>query len=978
MNTSFDSLAHASPLLQEALERDWNAYLGSAARQQIPVPHDSELTAALKHVFMCSEFAARTCIRDPALPHDLWRSGDLHGVYPVGRYQDKLQSLLEKVADEDALGARLRQFRRREMLRIAFRDLAGWAELDETMSDLSRLAEACVDETLKHLHHGHSGQYGPPVSQAGVPQALVVLGMGKLGGGELNFSSDIDLILCYQEDGSTRGARSISNEEYFTRLAQRLIRALDAPTGEGFVFRVDTRLRPFGESGPLVVSFEAMEDYYQAHGREWERYALIKARVIAGDRAAGARLLRSLQPFVYRRYLDFGAFESLREMKRLIAREVARKNLSGNIKLGPGGIREVEFICQALQLVRGGRTAELRAPSTLQVLERLRALKILPDYAVTELRAAYVFLRRVENHLQEINDAQTHALPQDELTRARLAFSVGYASWEAFLVALTEQRACVQSHFDQIFAAPQLAAGEEAESAQRIWYGDMEREEALAYLREQSYADPAEALRRLALLREGFTYRALSDTGRKRLDRLMPLLINAVTALPQETGRGTALVRVLNVIESIARRSTYIALLGERPLVLSQLVRLCAVSPWIASELARHPVLLDELLDARASQGRLSVAGGTTPGATALYEPIRAAELGAELRAVLAGIEEADLEQRMDRLRQFKQAQVLHTAAADSAGKLDAAAVSAQLSTIAEVSLDAALDMAWGETLKKYAAPKVTDFVIAGYGKLGARELNYASDLDLIFLYDAAEQGGEDSGAFFAHLAQRIIRILNAHTAAGVLYEVDVRLRPDGASGLLVSSYAAFSEYQRSRAWTWEHQALVRARVVAQRGGGGLAQRFDALRAEILSRARNVDALRREVRDMRERMRTQLGNRDPALFDLKQDAGGIADIEFMTQYGVLAWAHAQADLLHVRSVTALLEAFARHQLIAARDALRLREIYDHYRTEVNRCALQQRPVRVPAAPFAAERADVTRIWNALLGERPTPGPAPGT
>lgn len=468
-------------------------------------------------------------------------------------------------------------------------------------------------------------------------------------------------------------------------------------------------------------------------------------------------------------------------------------------------------------------------------------------------------------------------------------------------------------------------------------------------------ATPDEALRRITLLREGFTRRALSDTGRKRLDRLMPLLINAVTALPRDTERTAALVRALNVIEGIARRSTYIALLGEYPLALSLLARLCAASPWIASELARHPVLLDELLDARA-----------------LYEPVRAAQLGAELRAALSGIAQTDLEQRMDRLRQFKQAQVLRTAAADSAGKLDAEAVSAQLSTIAEVSLDAALDMAWDETVKKHGAPgganRVTDFVIIGYGKLGARELNYASDLDLIFLYDAAEQGGEDSGAFFARLAQRIIRILNAHTAAGVLYEVDVRLRPDGASGLLVSSYAAFSEYQRSRAWTWEHQALVRARVVAQRGGGGLAQRFDTLRAEVLSRTRDETALRVEVRDMRLRMQRELGSRDAGLFDLKQDAGGIADIEFMVQYGVLAWAHAQEDLLNARSVTGLLEAFAHHHLMAAHDALRLRGIYDHYRREVNRCALQEHPVRVPAAPFAAERAEVTRIWNDLLSK----------
>lgn len=474
----------------------------------------------------------------------------------------------------------------------------------------------------------------------------------------------------------------------------------------------------------------------------------------------------------------------------------------------------------------------------------------------------------------------------------------------------------------------------------------MEQGEALAWLREQGYVAPAEALRRITLLREGFTYRALSDAGRKRVDRLMPLLINALAALPPESERDAALPRALNVIEAIARRGAYVALLGEHPLALSQLVRLCAVSPWIAAELARHPVLLDELLDART-----------------LYEPAGPMQIREELRAALGGIEEADVEQRMDRLRQFKQAQVLHTAAADIAGKLNPAQVSEQLSLLAEASLAAALDMAWSETVKKYAPPREADFAIVGYGKLGARELNYASDLDLIFLYDVAEQN--DSGAFFARLAQRVIRILNAHTAAGVLYEVDVRLRPDGASGLLVSSFAAFSDYQRSRAWTWEHQALVRARVVAERGKG-LKPRFDALRAEILGRVRDVDALRREVRDMRERMRRELGSHDPALFDLKQDAGGIADIEFITQYGALAWTHKHADLAQARPVKELLEQFARHGLMEAHDARRLSEIYDDYRREINRCALQQRPLRALAAPFAARRAEVARIWNNLL------------
>lgn len=948
MQTLAQPLNKLPALLRETLERDWSAYLESCARQQVAAPAQPELVMVLKRVFACSEFATRTSVREPALLQELIQSGELRGVYSATHYQTQLQTRIKTVQDEDELGARLRQFRRREMLRIALRDLAGWAELEETLSDLSRLAGACVDGALACLHHVHSGRYGAPVNDAGAPQALVVLGMGKLGGGELNFSSDIDLILCYPEDGSTRGARSISNEEYFTRLAQRLIHALDAVTEEGFVFRVDTRLRPFGESGPLAASFEAMEEYYQTHGREWERYALIKARVIAGDTAAGARLLKNLQPFVYRRYLDFSAFESLREMKRLIAQEVARKNLGGNIKLGPGGIREVEFICQAMQLVRGGRTPELREPSTLRVLERLQALKVLPGYAVTELRAAYMFLRRAENHLQELADAQTHTLPQDDLARERLAFSLGYADWAAFSAALDEQRARVQNHFDQVFAAPQLAAGKEAQPAQRLWSGDMEPGEALVWLREQGYADAAEALRRITLLRESFTCRALSDAGRKRLDRFMPLLIDALAVLPPDGGRDAALPRALNVIEAIARRSTYIALLSEHPLALSQLARLCAASPWVASELARHPVLLDELLDARA-----------------LYEPVQAAQVREQLHALLGGIEETDIEQRMDRLRQFKRAQVLHTAAADIAGKLGPAAVSEQLSILAEVSLDAALDMAWGETVKKHAPPGEADFAIIGYGKLGARELNYASDLDLIFLYDATPQGAEDSGAFFARLAQRVIRILNAHTAAGVLYEVDVRLRPDGASGLLVSGCAAFSEYQRSRAWTWEHQALVRARVVAQRGGR-LTQRFDALRAEILGRSRNADELRREVRDMRERMRRELGGRETGLFDLKQDAGGVADIEFMAQYGVLAWAHAHADLLNERSVTGLLELFERHRLMAASDARRLREIYDHYRREINRCALQERPPRVPAAPFAAGRAEVTRLWRQWL------------
>lgn len=917
---------------------------------------------ALPLVWAASEFVAISCVQNPRLLEELITSGDLERSYGVEECSQRLEALLAGVADEAAMASGLRQVRHREMVRIAWRDLAGWADLGETLADLSRLASACVDHALRCLDQWQCVELGEPRgAESGERQGLVVIGMGKLGAGELNYSSDIDLIFAYGEEGETVGGRrSISNEEYFTTLGRRLIQAINARTAEGFVFRVDMRLRPFGDSGPLVTSFEAMEAYYQAHGREWERYAWIKAAVVAGDHAAGAQLMALLKPFVYRRYLDFSAFESLRDMKALIEAEVKRKGMADNIKLGAGGIREIEFIGQAFQLIRGGRETELQVRPILSVLQHLVAADYLPAQVGKELTEAYVFLRRTENRLQEYADQQTHRLPGDDEGRARLAMAMGYSDWETFARDLTRHRRRVQSHFEQVFAAPQTeeSAAAGGELAQ-VWAGVLQKDGATKALTVIGYAQPEEVLAALACFRESPAYRQLGIQGRSRIDVLMPLLIGAVA---QAGSPDATLSRLLALLEKIARRVTYLALLAENPMALSQLVRLCAASTWITDLLTRHPLLLDELLDPRT-----------------LYAPLDRAALEGELRTALARAGAEDLEQHMEILRQFQQANVLRVAAADIAGVYPLMVVSDHLTEIAEVVASAALRLARDHLVTRHGAPRcrvdgkpdVPGFAIIGYGKLGGIELGYGSDLDLVFLHGSeGEELGTagpktiDNTVFFARLGQRIIHMLTAHTPAGVLYEVDMRLRPSGASGMLVSSLAAFAEYQRADAWTWEHQALVRARPIA--GDKAVMERFAAIRHEVLGRERDAGLLRREVREMRARMRTELGQRDAARFDLKQDAGGIADIEFMVQYGVLAWAHLYPELLRYTDNIRILEGFARTGLMAAQDAVSLSDIYRAYRARVHQLTLLNEPAVVDAEIYADERAAVLRLWEALL------------
>ncbi len=945
--------------LRQSVARYWEEYLDAAQRMALTsaLPRESAMLAALVQVWACSDFVAQSCCRHPQMLEDLLTSGDLNRAYAEGEYERTLRSSVGSTFDDPSLGIALRQFRRREMVRIAWRDLAGWATLDETLAELSALARASIEVALERLYEWHSRDFGTPIgSQSGEPQQMVVLGMGKLGAAELNFSSDIDLIFAYPEDGETQGGRSRTNQEFFIRLGQRLINALNQQTGEGFVFRVDMRLRPFGDAGPLVASFSAIEAYYQTHGREWERYALIKADVVAGERQAGARLLDALRPFIYRRYLDYGAFESLREMKALISQQVARKGMKDNIKLGAGGIREVEFIGQAFQLIRGGREPALQVRGIRQVLRYLGEHDYLPAYVAEALDGAYLFLRRAENRIQALADQQSHDLPVDELDRQRIALAMGYEQWELFEADLRRHMAVVHSHFEQVFSAPQREqAAEQGSVFDAVWQGS---DEAQATLQAQGFDDPAAAEAVLTGLRESRRYQNLMPQARERLDRLMPLLLGAVAAVENSS---QTLQRVVGLLEAVVRRSAYLALLVENPMALSQLVKLCAASPWIAAHLARHPLLLDELLDPRT-----------------LYAPLDKVALAATLERMLARVE-GDEEQTLEVLRQFKQAQVLRVAAADVSGVYPLMQVSDHLTEIAEVLVERSVTIACDHLSARHGYPRCREgggdcrpgFIVVAYGKMGGIELGYSSDLDLVFLHGNEGEGestaGErpiDNAVFFTRLGQRIIHTMTAHTPAGVLYEIDSRLRPSGAAGMLVSSIAAFEQYQQRDAWTWEHQALVRARVVA--GDAGLGRQFEAIRREVLSRPRDPDQLRREVVEMRHKMREQLNRAQAGAFDLKQGCGGIADIEFMVQYSILRWAHDHPALLRWSDNIRQLETLKGEGLMAAEDADLLAGAYRGYRAAAHRLALQEAKAVVPDTEFSAMRAGVVRIWRDLM------------
>jgi glutamate-ammonia-ligase adenylyltransferase len=832
----------------------------------------------------------------------------------------------------------LRQLKQRAYARIAARDLAGLAPLGEVVECMTQIAELAVVCAVEVLGRGLVDRYGTPRGADGSVQQMIVIGMGKLGGRELNVSSDIDLIFVYPEDGDTDGQRAISNFEYFTRLGRALINAIADATEDGQVFRVDMRLRPNGESGPLVCSFEMLENYFYTQGREWERYAWIKARPLTGN-GAGSRweeLEAIRRPFVFRKYLDFGAINAMRELHAQIRQEVAKKDKADNVKLGPGGIREIEFIAQVFQLIRGGRDPALQIKPTLQVLKRLADSGLLAGEAVAALSAAYDFLRRVEHRLQYLDDAQTHTLPTTDADRAIIARAMAYSSYDGLLAEIDDHRAAVAGHFEAVFADPNRSEHKLA----GMWRGAGGDEQAEEFA-ELGYRQPRDAAQRVAALREGPRYQQLAAGIRERFDALVPQLIQAAAEMrnPDDT-----LMRSLELLESISRRAAYLALLQQYPQALRKVSELVSSSSWAAAYLQRHPILLDELLDPRLLDVLPDWSG-----------------VRAQLEARLAELE-PDTERQMDLLRETHHAQVFRLLAQDVAELYTVEKLADHLSELADIVLDAALRHAWLKVLKRHV--EVPKFAVISYGKLGGKELGFASDLDLVFLYDdPAPEAGENYG----RLGTRLNTWLSAQTAAGQLFETDLRLRPNGDSGLVVTSMESFRKYQLESAWVWEHQALTRARFSA--GDPAVGEAFEKIRCEVLCQQRDLGKLRADIVEMRQKMadaHATRGDLRETVFDLKHDPGGLVDVEFIVQYLVLGYSHAHPELTGNKGNIALLKMAADAGLVPGELAETVRSAYRDYRRMQHGLRLNGTKARV-APDEVAERVLVVReLWQVVF------------
>ncbi|SFN27504.1 glutamate-ammonia-ligase adenylyltransferase [Nitrosospira briensis] len=871
--------------------------------------------------------------------------------------------------DEAGMNGLLRGLRKRVMLRLATRDLGGLASFAEVVTTMTDMAELAIGFALERQQRwlADPGRYGQPRSIKGAVQEMLVVAMGKLGGSELNVSSDVDLIFVYPEDGETNGYRSLSNHDFFMRLGRKLIASLSNVTPDGYVFRTDMRLRPYGESGPLAMSFGMLEEYFITQGREWERYAWIKSRVIAGPDAERLVLMEQIaQPFVFRKYLDFGAYESLRSLHGQIRQGVNRREMHGDIKLGPGGIREIEFIAQLFQLVRGGRDASLRLRSTLAVLKRLREKKLVSVKAAAELSDAYCFLRKLEHRLQYLDDQQTQTLPENTADQSLIAASMGFASYDEFLLRLDIHRRNVTGHFEKIFAAPRKTHALSRLSG--LWQdrdsGDNKnnKEEegieagAAAQLATMGFSSPGKILSRLQEFRGGIRYRQLPESSKKRVDALVPAVIEAAARF---RSADLTLERLLQLLESVSRRAAYLALLREYPRALERVARLVSASQWAGDYLSRHPILLDELLSPADFQ---SPPDWSRSRARLIQQLEDAGSSGGN-----------DIEEQMDVLRHFHHAQVFQLLARDVEGLLPLETLSDHLTELADLILDTVLRLAWSGLRRKHRDEPA--FAIIGYGKLGGKELGYASDLDIIFLYDDAHP---DAPEIYARLSQRINAWLTSYTSAGLLYETDLRLRPNGSSGLLVSSIPAFDQYQRRQAWVWEHQALTRARFVA--GNIHVGEAFERIRKEVLCQQREPSVLKREVLAMRQKIFEAHPN-DSGLFDVKHDRGGIIDVEFIVQYLILSHAFKYLDLTNNIGNIGLLKLAGKLELIDADNAERALNAYREFRRLQHQLRLSgdsgltgtssadsrsQKFARIEADQVTSETAAVLRLWDEVF------------
>ena len=868
---------------------------------------------------------------------------DEHVVLPVGARQMCDFLAQEAPGSEESLKRALRRLRQRVMATLIVRDIAGVAPLSEVVESMTQLADVTTNFALDFVHRQLSELFGEPLDSRGQPQRLLVIGMGKLGGRELNVSSDVDYIFVYPEEGQTSGRRRIDNYDFFLRLGKRLIGALGEPTGDGQVFRVDMRLRPNGDSGALVGSLGSLENYFITQGREWERYAWIKARVMNEGVNLQPEWVDGLQeicrPFVFRKYLDFGAINAMRELHAQIRREVARKDMAEHIKLGPGGIREIEFIAQVFQLIRGGREPALQARPTLQILALLAERRLLPADSERELAVAYEFLRRLEHRLQYVNDAQTHRLPTGDDERLQIARSLGFADWSALLTVLDTHRSAVGRHFEQVFSDPE----EGRHPLAALWDGPVGGDDPLERLSTLGFRQPQAMLERLQGFRQSSRYLQLPASNRERLDALGPRLIDAAAATPMPDATWQ---RGLDFLATISRRGAYLALLQQYPQVLMKLAELIGSSSWAADYLTRHPILLDELLDSRI----FDVA-------------IDWQDFQKGLQARLAQHRD-DTEREMDILRETHHAQVFHFLAQDMAGMHSVEHLADRLSELADIMVQTTMDLCWQKLRQRHPHPERSPcFAVIAYGKLGGKELGFASDLDLVYLHDDPEPG---AGELYARLGQRMSTWMSTQTSAGTLFEVDLRLRPNGDAGMLVCPILAFRDYQLQHAWVWEHQALTRARFCA--GDPAVGEQFEAIRVEILRRPRDLNRLREEVLSMRKRMLDQHASRSEEDFDIKHDRGGLIDVEFIVQYLILGHAHAHPRLCGNLGNLALLGMAAELGLIPGDLAAGTRSAYRDFRRMQHALRLNAgRRARVERASVARRIDAVRALWQAVFG-----------
>ena len=923
--------------------------------------------ADIKRVFSRSPFVADVCAKHPEWLVELLDFAAPS--MPQSYYHQKVSEYVSQAKTEDGLAKALRRCRQFHMAAITFSDVLNRQSIDASLLQVSLLANALIQQGYTWLYSSLCSKHGTPVGSHG-PMPMYILGMGKLGGHELNFSSDIDLIFTYPEKGETQGGKkSLEHQQFFTRLAQKLIQALNKVTVDGQVYRVDMRLRPFGESGPLVLHFDAMEDYYQEQGRHWERFAMVKARVINSDDSSYEAALQAiLTPFTFRRYLDFTTLDALRNMKKLIATEIRRRKLNNNIKLGAGGIREVEFFAQSFQLIHGGREPSLQSKSLLTTLKALEENEIVENEVVEALKQDYLFLRKVEHTLQQYRDQQTQTLPEDEDQRQALIEVMGFPNYAQFLTHLDAVMARIHGHFNELIEESQDAHDPQDSlfsACCDAWQLQMVEHEFCQTF--ASYLPPEDASRVQHLLldfNQNQRRYLLGQRGEDTLNKLIPEILY-VLITHNAQGVPYILKRVLGVISAITGRTTYLDLLLENPDVLKQLVRLCERSEWVANEIKRFPLLLDELL-------------------TPLYLEQQDTDIVAskndyisELRQSLLRVEPDDVEAMMDTWRQFKLCQQLRIAASDISGSLPIANVSDKLTVLAEVVLEQVVHAAWHQISERFGIPNHltadnSGFAVVAYGKLGGYELGYGSDLDLVFLHNAPREATTtgaksiEAQQFYIKLAQRIMHLLNTKTLFGQLYETDLRLRPSGNAGLLCCHLDGFKRYQQEEAWTWEHQALVRARGVC--GDKTLLTQFADVRAEILGQPRDKAALRDEVCKMRTKMRQHLLNEKAQKVDLKQCVGGITDIEFMTQYWVLANSSTIPSITRYTDNLRILNEAAQHGVIDDKQAKMLQDAYLALREQYHHLTLADTKYADQTDQLAKLREQVTGYWTGIFSE----------